>query len=104
MQKKHSNPNLNLKGLNAGNANVTIIRKIAPLSPAKLSPNILGSKVTKKDSVNYLNHFRKKFLNKKESINEVAEASDNDDSEEHWNQFFSEFEKLVCEEEGEASN
>ena len=81
---------------------MTILRKIAPLSPAKVSPNILGSKITKKDSVNYLNHFRKKFPNKKESINEVAEVSDDDDSEEQLNQFFSEFKKLMCEEEGDA--
>ena len=58
----------------------------------------------KEGSLNYLNHFRKKILNKKESINEVAEASDHDISEEHWNQFLTEFEKLMCEEEGEASD
>ena len=47
---------------------------------------------------------QKKILNKKESINEVAESSDDKVSEEHWNQFFSEFEKLMCEEEGDTSN
>ena len=48
--------------------------------------------------------FQKKFLNKKGSVNEIAEASDDDSSEEHWNQFFSKFKKLMCDEEGEASD
>ena len=34
--------------------------------------------------------FQRKFLNKKESINKIAEASDDDNSEKHWNQFFTE--------------
>ena len=37
--------------------------------------------------------FQKKFLNKKESINEIAKASDDNISEELWNQFFTESEK-----------
>ena len=46
--------------------------------------------------------FQKKILNKKESVNAIAKASDNDSSEEHWNQFFSKFKKVMCEEEGEV--
>ena len=48
--------------------------------------------------------FQKKILNKKESVNEIAETSNDDISEELWNQFFTEFEKLIHEEEGEVSD
>ena len=48
--------------------------------------------------------FQKRFQNKKESINKIAKASDDESSKENWNEFFSEFEKLICEEEGEASD
>ena len=45
-----------------------------------------------------LRSFQKRFLNKKENVNEIAKAFDNDSSDDHWNQFFSEFKKLMCEE------
>ena len=48
--------------------------------------------------------FLKKFQNRKGIVNEIDGVADDDSSEEHWNQFFSKFEKLMCEEEGEAFN
>ena len=48
--------------------------------------------------------FQKRLQNRKESTYEIAKASDNDSSEEHWNQFFSELKRFMCEEEGEASD
>ena len=104
MRRKHTNLTQNQKSENAANAKVTTSRRIAPLSPVKVGPNILGSKITKKVNVNCLSHFRKTFRTKKGIVNEIAKASDDDSSEEHWNQFFSEFEKLMCEEEEEASD
>ena len=47
-----------------------------------------------------LKYFQKKILNKKESVNKLAETpEDNEISQEQWNQFFSELENLMCEEE-----
>ena len=52
-----------------------------------------------------LKSFQKKFLNKKESVNELAETSEDEKiTEEHWNQFFREFEKLICKEGEDVSN
>ena len=48
--------------------------------------------------------FQKRFQNKKENINEITTASDNDSSDDQLNQFFSEFEKLMCEDEGKMSD
>ena len=54
---------------------------------------------------NLLKSFQKKFLNKKESVNELAETpEDNEISQGQWNQFFSEFKTLMCEEGEEDSN
>ena len=72
------------------------LKKIVPLPLAKLRPNILGSKISKKRQCKLFKSFQKKFLNRKESITMVAEASDIDDSEELLNKFFSEFERLMC--------
>ena len=45
-----------------------------------------------------------KFL-KKESVNKLAETpEDNEISQEQWNQFFSKFENLMCEEGEEDSD
>ena len=41
-----------------------------------------------------LKSFQKKILNKNESVNELAETSEDEEiTEEHWNQFFIEFKK-----------
>ena len=48
--------------------------------------------------------FQKKIQNKKGIVNEIAKASDDDSSEEHWNQFFYEFEILMCHTEEGTSN
>ena len=41
--------------------------------------------------------FQKRFQNKKEQVNEITAASEDDSSDDQLNQFFSEFEKLMCE-------
>ena len=53
-QQTHSTPMLKQRSLNAGNAKVTILRKIAPwYKQAKVSPNTLGFRTTRKGSVKY---------------------------------------------------
>ena len=41
--------------------------------------------------------FQKRLQSKMESINEITAASEDDSSDNQLNQFFSEFEKLMCE-------
>ena len=48
--------------------------------------------------------FQKKIPQQKGIVIEIAKASDNDSSEQHWNQFLSKFKKLTYEEGGEASD
>ena len=80
------------------------LKKDGPIVTSKGMSKHSGFQNNKGRQHKLFKSFQKKILNQKESISEVAEVSDDDDSEKYWNQFFSEFEKLMCEEEGEVSD
>ena len=66
---------------------------------------MLGFRTTGKGLCKILKSFQKKILNKKEGVNKLAETSkDEEITEEHWNHFFSELEKLMCVEGEDVSD
>ena len=97
---------LNQRSLNAGNAKVTILSKIAPMVKASQGkPKHLRFQDNKEKQCKLLKSFQKKFLYKNESVTELAETPEDDEiSQEQWNQFFSKFENLMCEEGEEDSD
>ena len=48
--------------------------------------------------------FQKRFWTKKENVNKITTTSDDEGSNDQLNKFFSEFEKLICEDADEMSD
>ena len=60
--------------------------------------------INKEKQCKLIRSFQKRLQSKKENVNDITAVSEDDSSDVQLNQFFSEFEKLMCEDIAEMSN
>ena len=102
--KETQQSNLRLEKLKCWHCQVDHLKKDCPtVNPQSKS---LHSKPQfyKEKQCKLIRSFQIRFQNKKEQVNKITTASEDDSSNDQLNQFFSEFKKLMCEDADDTSN
>ena len=73
------------------------LKNNCPTVPHQSSSSQSKPLINKDKQYKLIKSFQKRFQNRKEQVNEITAASEDDSSDDQTNQFFSEFEKLMCE-------
>ena len=94
LQKKHRNPTKGLKKLKWWHCQGDHLKNDFPTVPhqsKQVNHCILSFKLIKKKQHKLIRSFQKRFQNKKEPVNKITTAAEDDSSNDQLNQFFSEF-------------
>ena len=102
--KETQQPNLRLEKLKCWHCQGSHLMKDCPTVPNQSKSLHSKPQVNKEKQCKLIRPFQKRLQGKKENINEITTVSINECSNGQLNQFFSEFEKLMCEDADEMSD
>ena len=95
--------NLRLENLKCWHCQDDHLKKNCPTVPNESKSLHSKPQINKEKQCKLIRSFHKRLQNKKENVNEITTASEDESSDDQLNQFFSEFKKLICEDADEMS-
>ena len=102
--KETQQPNLRLEKLKCWHCQGNHLKKDCPTGCNQSKSLHSKPQINKEKQHKLISSFQKRFQNKKEHVNEITTVFNDDSSNDQLSKFFSEFEKLMCEDADEMSN